>query len=500
MTAASCFIGPDLALLRLFIDGAEHTWRRTEPSAEELDNALWWKQQANAAAQWTREHLAGATLDAICLDVDGASCVWLSAPSADPAVVAAAMRQPDSSWDELGIAGTIQPLSVPESKRTGPSIPFLSRPTEDDAPSRMAVLATPDAMVRLWLDALDRMGIEAGTVHTLWHAAQGAWGGADATTESLGAVVIHDGKRLVWTWGRGPNLAAAGSVSLARLPADPDAPENAPPKDWDYASSCGRLTLDWLTWAAQLGSAPATILAIGPDASALARALERSWPEAQVRSTIEADPLAHAVQSLTDESPGAPVRRESDPRRSVVALSRRRGRAHRWLYTWCGAAMALLAVAIGAYGLRKGDLADDLKRDTQTLAGETRVVVSEVAPTIADRGDRVMALESEMIKIRKDRPNFSEPAKAKPILDELARLFGVMAELADDAVHPEEIVIADRFPTARVRVPDFAVGDELRARLDAVPGAIRWTVTFETALGADGQRWRLAGEWVEGAP
>lgn len=505
MSRASCFIGHDLSSIRLFGPAGEHTWRRAEPTPEEIDDALWWRQQANAAAQWVQEHLSGATLDAVCLDVTGASCVWMSAPSADPAVVAAAMRQPESSWDELGVAGTIQPLTAPAETSRSVRIPFLNREAPDLTPSRLAVIATPDGMVRLWFDALDRRGVEAGPACSLWHAAQIRWGGADLTTDDVSAVVLHDGDRLIWTFGRGPNLIAAGSAGLLRRHVSREGAEAetpaahappAPPVPWDYTAACGRLTLDWLTWVAQLGAPPRIVMAVGPDTDALTAALKRAWPEARIQAIAEADPVRAATASLVADQPGGAALSDSDPRRTLVTLSRRRGRAHRWLYTWLGATMALLAVAIGAYGLRQRDLAAGLEEERDDLLVKTQEAVASVAPNLAKRADRVTALRAELVRVRQDRPDFVEPAQAKPILEEFLRLVGLLAEMAPEGVQPEEFVIVERFPTAKVRVPDYATGDELRIRLSEIPGAIRWKVEPQTQLGQEGHRYALQGEWT----
>ncbi|MBL0921311.1 MAG: hypothetical protein IBJ10_04185 [Phycisphaerales bacterium] len=503
MSRAACFLGADLSVIRLFAPSGDQVWRRPEPAPDEAEDALWWRRQAGAGAQWVQEHLGGATLDAVCLDVAGASCVWMSAPSADPAVIAAAMRQPDSSWDELGVVGTVQPLTEPAAPAATASIPFLSRKVEDLTPARLAVVATPDGMARLWFDALARRGVEAGPACTLWPAIQRAWGGADPTPDELPAVVVHDGARLVWTFGRGPNLVAAGSAGLLRKHAprpEGDGPAPAPsppPEPWDFASACGRLTLDWLTWVAQIGAPPRTVLAVGPENERLAQALQRAWPDAQTRAIHEADPVAGATGALIAERPGASSSSDSDPRRTLVALSRRRGRSHRWLYTWLGATMALLAVAIGAYALRQRDLAADFRAERANLTLETKKAVREVAPDLAERPDRVMALRAELVRIRQGRPEFAEPVPAKPILEEFIRLAGVIAEMGAVGVQPEEFVLFERMPSARVRVPDYATGDDLRARLNAAPGAIRWKVDLVGPLGAEGFRYQLQGEWTE---
>ena len=502
MSRASCFIGHDLSSIRLFAPAGEHTWRRSEPTSEEIDDALWWRQQAGAAAQWVQEHLSGATLDAVCLDVTGASCVWMSAPSADPAVVAAAMRQPESSWDELGVAGTIQPLSAPAETSRSVRIPFLNREAPDLTPSRLAVIATPDGMARLWFDALDRRGVEAGPACSLWHAAQIRWGGADPTTDEVSAVVLHDGDRLVWTFGRGPNLIAAGSAALLRQHVSREGAENtsaagpAQPAPWDYGAACGRLTLDWLTWVAQLGAPPRTVIAVGPEPEVLTAALRRAWPDARIQAVAEPDPVRAATAALVADQPGGAALSDSDPRRSLVTLSRRRGRAHRWLYTWLGATMALLAVAIGAYGMRQRDLAAGLEKQRNEILKQTEAAVAGVAPNLAKRADRVTALRAELVRVRQDRPDFVEPAQAKPILEEFIRLVGVLAAMGPEGVQPEEFVIVERFPTAKVRVPDYSTGDELRIRLGESTGAIRWKVEPQTQLGTEGHRYALQGEWT----
>jgi hypothetical protein len=339
---------------------------------------------AQDAAVWLRERLGkGGSLRMLCADVDGAACSWLTVPDADPRVVLAAMRHSeDDGWDAPGESpdplGAWQAAATGEADaqalaptRTAPAITLLpQRGSKGALPQRLSVIAMRDAVVKVCLDALDDQRVGVGLVTSIWHALATAWdaggpAGRDATHASgdgghdiaamdspATAVVLLDPLgRLVWSWSQSGNLLAAGSIRL-------------------YASELGggatslhvsrqdvaRLATDWLSWTAQLGMAPRRVLCLTPetdpgelDPAGLARALSEAMPDASVDLATMPDPVGATLARLVDLPPSV-LPRPSEPRSSLVALSHRRGRAHKALYRW--SSLALIAMAVGSGGWR----------------------------------------------------------------------------------------------------------------------------------------------------
>lgn len=329
-----------------------------------------------AAAEWVAEQLGSATriLELVTVDVAGGICSWISAPSAEPAVVTAAIRQHAGSTSPLKEAI----LSPARSTQA------LASPGEgaDRATTRYPVLSLPDAPVRVFLDELDRRGIEVRAVESLWHALAAAWDpaveregrrrgrelGSDRVVAGDGpatAIVMLDpgtdsDGRLVWAWSRQGALLAAGSMRLATVvpPRRPEAPlreslREAGPDDptavvdlarrvggeareepAPSALACaepeaGRLALDWLAFAAQTGVNPERIIAFGAPVAAGQNG--QAGSEASVAGGAgQIGSIAHAlgrvwpgatVDAATDEDPiGSTLRRLSSEAASPEAM------------------------------------------------------------------------------------------------------------------------------------------------------------------------------------
>lgn len=532
MTAPGCFVRADLSEVRLVgLPTPTQPWKPSPPSGENEADAMWWLKQAEAAAQWTAERLAGErVISVVCIDTRDLSCVRLMAPTADPAVVAATIRQNSQELADFEPHGLVQPLTDSVVSTPGGvspwSLPMLSRLSKrfgasanpaDQAAVRLAAVLGPDGMLRLWLEELDRRGVRVGLVTTLWHAASIAWrpsgGQPDAgDAASLDAVVLIDDDVMTWAWARAGRLSAGGTYSIPRLPpahdpADeqalgkpPSAPKAPTPGPPDYPAAVSRLTLDWLTWSAQMGDSPRRINAVGKPAVELKTMLKKAWPEAEVSAALDNDPVGSALRRLCiqAESPGTAGAdaglADDDPRISVVSLSRRRGRAHRRMYTAVGAALALLACGVGAYGWLRRETAGAYREAAETIRSETKVVVSEVSPDLASSAIPRKALESLLERLRKNRPDIADPAAAKPVLDELDRIVAVMAAMGEQGVNVVDISVQEGFPTARITTPSFEVGEDFTRRVRDLGTKVRWTVQFEKR---DGNifTYRLDGQW-----
>ena len=518
MSVCAAWIREDLSEVRLLTPSGEVSWRAEAPPKDDDADAFLLRDRARDAAAWTVSQLGSTKrLAAVCVDIEDAACVFASAPSADPDVVAAALRAGSTDYDALTMFGTMQPLAKATSKPSALSSPTIEKllrrspraASGEQGVTRMAVIASPDSLVRLWLDQLDRLGASVGVVVSLWHALGDAWG-EDAPAASaegavevkdigpIDAVILEDSGRLVWSWARGKSLIAAGELSVRRSDFDPLSSEA---ERWNseawFPVAASRLALDWLTWSTHLGASPARVRVVGSDAKELARILDDRWPQAEVVASAINDPIGATLRAIAKhDEKDLPA--DDDPRRTMVALSRRRGRAHATLYTWAGAATGLCAVAIFAIGWRtmeKRSMLDSLASQARNAAALT---VQEVAPGLANNPDRARALDSELQLMRKARPEITDPAPARPILNEMARLAGAFEALSADGLFFLDIDLNETLPNATVRVPDFATGEKLREALRASPGAIDWQVTFQRELGQNLQDWKLTGQWLQG--
>ncbi len=512
MSVYAAWIREDLSEVRLLTPSGEVSWRAEEAPKDADPDAFFMRDRAKDAAAWAVSQLGNAKrLGVVCVDIEDAACVFASAPSADPEVVAAAMRSGSTDYDALTMRGHMQPLAKTATKPSSFSSPTIDKllkrgkaaPKAQTGSLRMAVLATPDSLVRLWLDELDRLGASVGVVVSLWHALGEAWSqdrasasdSASVEAQDIGpidAVILEDTGRLVWSWMRGGNLIAAGELSIRRTGGVD--PEHWNSEAW-FPVAASRLTLDWLTWSTHMGASPTKVRVVGADARDLARMLDERWPHADVSPTVQNDPIGGTIRALAQRENAAP-HIDDDPRRTLVALSRRRGRAHAKLYTWAGVATGLCAVAVFAIGWRTMERRTQLERAAASLRNEVALTVQAVEPALANNPDKARALDSVLQQLRKDRPEISDPPAARPILNELARLSAAFEALGEEGLFFLDFDLNETLPNATVRVPDFATGERLREELMRSPGQIDWSVTFQRELGQSLQDWKLTGQWL----
>ncbi len=217
-------------------------------------------QTLRSAAAWIADELGKAReLTAVCVDVTGGVCGWLSAPNASPAIVLAALQQQSTSAGSGAMGEPTGPTATFGMLGDAPLGPGSDRSIEALAPfdasarsglykltkqatgetatarkQRLAVLSVPDAAVRILLDELDRLRIDVEAVLSLWHATAAAWDPGRAGRESADAGVSSNGQasvadsappvtatvlveptgRLVWSWSVAGDLLAAGSMRL----------------------------------------------------------------------------------------------------------------------------------------------------------------------------------------------------------------------------------------------------------------------------------------------
>jgi len=480
------------------------------------------REQLQQAGEWLRDMLANDrppkdVIEVLCVDVDGALCAWLSAPSADPQVIDAVARrhaEPESDgYEQVAPAGggltlgpdagtpgaaTLQALALPENGSKGGR--FIGKRDGGQltaAPKRLAVVALPDAVMRLMLDALDTVGIQAETVVSLWHALAIAWDpGAkssapttddarlDATSASTTAVVMLDPLgRLVWAWSERGSLLASGSMRLARRSNavhstnEDDEPQFAQRLSVS-SQDVARLSSDWLSWTPQLGTAPDRIIVVCPtklDESADAltpprfgETLTSAWPGTSIDFVLDDDPVGVTLERLARAHTGASA--QTDPRRELVSLTNRPGRVHRAMYRWAAAALIVLAVVMlvasfvfNSSASEAEQAADAFAEEWRTIARETLNLRSE-APVSAEA---ILRLQSEVRNLRKETDEPDVPT-AVPVLAELENIALIVG---NEYVEVKDISAGQISVTVRATVADLSTYEWLNNALNNIAGS-----------------------------
>lgn len=539
--------GDKLTQVRLVEAGSpEETW---EGSAA-VDEPIGVRVQAAEAAQWVAQRAAKSPggpgeIDLLCLDIDGASCAWLTAPSPDPAVVAAALAQaagdgtPAGVWSPAtGSDSSVQALAIApvKAERNGLQVGLKrssKAPVAVAGGERLAVMALPDVLGRLFIDELDDRGIAVGRAISFWHALGLAWdpvnaapaGGRDivATSAAVAAVVLIDpAGRLIWSWSRQGELLAAGTIKLAIDRSDRDLAVRV------GAPEVARLTNDWLSWSVQLGLAPSRIVCLGPDMSgddesaaaralqtragpraaivesltpaALGSALGLAWPGATVDLAVHDDPIGVTLARLA--SSRVPVAPADNARISLVGLSRRPGRMHRSMYRWAAvavfaAAVALLAVGIKAWGVasRAGSMAtasrEGMIQKVKSLAPPSSNTIEQVK---AEQTPRVY-LGEQLAKKRQAMDPTGGLDPAKPILAELETISYV---LGTPDIQIEKISMLSSGPVINIIVPNTETGEGILAGLrDVGESHVQWRMEFSRSREAGKQGLTFYGMWKQ---
>ncbi len=520
MTARVCYLsrtdrGARIAAARLVGGPLDARWEGAHGENGTADPL----GEARAAAAWVGDRLTQGDgergrLRFVCLDPDGSICSWLTAPSADSSVVAAAMTQ-DSAADGQGEAGagggapwadmtpgeaTLQALASPPERRAKPSA----------AGHRLAAVAVPDVAARLFLDALDERGVSADGVVSIWHglaaawdpggpASQGSTGGASlredrvvATATPPSAIIAFDpAGRLIWAWSRAGELLACGAFFLSgQATADGHARVST--------DDVGRLTTDWLAWAAQLGVAPSRIVCIGPgegesglSASQIGEAIGRAWPGATIDFAVHDDPIGATLHRLS-EVPVDASRTSEDPRAGLVPLARRPSRAHRAMLQAVGATLLLGAAGFAGFAWRAFSAAGEIRADAAAKAEDRRTLIASALPQAANDPWPDKLLNEELARLRAAQDAGKELDPAKPILQELEVISMVLTE----EMRPESISLHNSIASMTVVVPNLQTGSDLLDGLSAIDGSsVDWN-TDQSQPTSDGKlRFHFNGIW-----
>lgn len=526
------------------------------------------------AAKWISETLDSVglrRLATLCVDADGSVCAWLSAPSPEQPVIEASIMQAAQdagAGDATGLgAGRLLAMASPSGAAGLAVVPDTSvqaLATLDEVPSdetatkksllkpgsagrtttgrkhRFAVLAVPDAPIRVLVDELDQLGIDVDGVCTLWHAMAQAWdrsGSAsplESSDDSLASVLVDPSGRLIWAWSSAGQLVAGGTIRLASVakPSSEAAPEAlvldgatrrmndpAAPAMLEFTSSeAGRLVMDWLAWSVQLGHCPKRVICLATPtltdgavdgAGALGRKLAAAWPGATVDAGTYDDPISATIARLaglgSDEdtnasgamaaSPATAAARNMSARSVLMPLSSRAGRADRSKYRWLAAIILMGAIAVGGLGWQLGKAAQAAE-DAAKTAGNDRFnklkELESIIPGLSQDRDAKGTLETRVQKLREEAAKIRAP---RPVVEETLRLIKALGSAKD--VKLTEFDCNAMFNAKAVLiVPDAETGPTILERLREIPGVLPWSGTVPASFSSSSQRsYVLTGIW-----
>lgn len=512
--------------MRLVGAYTDDTWKPASVEADDVGQVI---AASGSGASWVKDRLAhgddlGAGLSFVCVGVDGGVCSWLTAPSKTETVLSAAMGQlGEGGWagdgtgasSRLGVWGSPPgPIQEATIQALGDAVTTQANGKHkegDEAGSRMAVLALPDAGARLFLDALDERNIRVSRVVSIWHAISAVWdpagpirsqaggSGGDrvvATASPVTATVLLDPTgRFVWAWSRAGELLAAGSMRLepAHGAHDEDEEALATPEPSGVCvtkAEVGRLCTEWLSWSAQLGVAPARVICIGRlgegglDGGLFGQMLGASWPGATIDFAVVDDPISETLRQLAIWGGGSGgltksgTARTESPGWSLVGMSHRPGSAHRSLYRWAAASLLTASAAVGAWGYQAWSVAGSRGDEKEQITSQWRELVAKTDPAAALNAMPLVPLQALRDQLK---PVEAPPAAAEiPVLEVLEQL-SLVLNAPSLGVQITELELSNFLVPVRalVEVPDSATGDELRVVLPAIEGLdFDWDVRF----------------------
>ena len=492
MSARVCYLsrtdrGDALAGVRLVGEHTEDTWQAPVNRDGEFEAVEHVRLGAHAAGEWVAHALRAGrrrrSIDTVCMDVDGSSCTWVTAPSERRAMVAAAYAQAGEDEDLATSAGlsTVEPMS--------------SVPAGTGAERRVGLMAVPDSVARLFLDELDRRGIAVRRVCSLWQVMAEVWDpsgpGADVAHSRLredrivaedapasALVLVEPGGRLVWVWSVSGEPIAGGSI---RLRASAEGRCFVEP--WDIA----RLGTEWLAWSTQTGCAPRRVLVIVPpldtegdpgglSAAEVGEHLGRAWPNASIDLAVESDPVGETLVRAVRVAEAGAVEDEG-----LAALTRRPGRTHRSMYRWWAAALLAGAGTLGA-------MASSLYRRAGAIEGRLGAIEErqrEILRASASHQDlaserefprRLETLRNEAEGRRASRVQVSESDKPKPILAELLNVAFALEGGQYDEIDPKLIELDPLMCRVEIWVPEGTLAYDFQESLVGGSERIEWSV------------------------
>lgn len=501
--------GDRLARIRLFGGRSELEW---VPEAGATA-----AEAARAAARWIRQSLADdarRALAMVCLDGEGGLWSWVAPPSRDPRVVETLVRQAGGNALVMGLehqsyeeerpgssiapdvetpgATSVQVLAPPVKRRIGGA--KGAGPTNSD---RVSVLAMRDATARLVLDELDRAGVLIESVSSIWHALAAACdpagpgtgassGGRDVVGQSdqtIGAVMVDPAGKILWAWSyrgevlAGGSLAVAGHAGAARV----------------SEADLGRLATEWMSWGAQTGHVPARVVCVcgptgddGLEPAQIGAGLARACDAAPVDMAAIEDPVAWIFGRLGGLSPRAlaPAR---DPKRAMVGLSHRPGRAHRAMYLWSALGVALGgAVCLLAAGQLLASARESREAAAELRGASAEVFRARVPNEPAQGSVAVMKMQQLVASKRQSARRDPLLAPAKPILTELDTIMFLVRSYGPMGLELNDLVLEDTNARLTVHTVDLEMYEDFRQGLETIDGSrLSWGVPRTTPAPRD---------------
>lgn len=513
----AAFVKSDLSLVRLVGEGTDAAWKAPLAEQTETDSARPLLQRADEAAAWTAAQPAvRRRLTAAVIDVDDSLCAWVKAPSDARPVLSAALRSLMQEWGDDRLADSVEPITEHErpdgAAERSPLLRLARRLTrwgqgpEAEAPAEplepiyrgvsVPVIAIPDALVRLWLDALDRRAVRVARVMTLWHALASAWN--RAPDDLVSAILIIEEDRLTWAWARGAALLAGGGVEAdrPRAPQEDDSEPASSPEENPRPGACKRLALDWLTWSSQLGFTPDRVVIVGAACRAWAQTLAEHWAPIDAECVEEPAPIGATLLRLATAPPdAAPI----SSRRALETLTRRPTRALRARYRLAGAAMLFLLVAVSSVAFRLREKAGEWRAQASAIRDESVALVREGFPALATARitDPGKVAQTEVQRLMAIEPP-QMPPTPRPIPQELARVAAILADPSFDGAVRLRNFQLDQAPNGnqlQYEVPDRQVAADIFRRLSAPDRLVDWEARRGVASG-DPLRPTLQGDWI----
>lgn len=501
--------------------------------------------EVEALADWLARSVAtqrGADpIGMVCLDISGAACAWMNAPSLDSEVMAIVSRQggaggsSDGSEAGYGARNAVEFFAPSRLDSTAEALGESGLSVGVGANKRVAVLAATDAPARVLVDSLDRRGTPAESVGTIWHAMALAWcrpsasGGGDAVGEgqerlSAAVMVEPETARLLWCWSRGnkdgARVLAAGSVRLRRpvqeTVVDADGASTGSLNTGENAvaftrADVSRVVSDWLGWSAQMGVSPSRIVCVVPEADGGAEgaggeelltsrqfgaALAAAWRGATLDMAVHDDPVgatlrrvatfldsqargALAAQSSAEKAKGA-----GDSSRVLTGLSSRFGYSHRKMYRWVALSLGVVAVCVGVAGWRLGAAATEADAKRVAFDAKWKEEVSKVEPGafkgIGVNRSAFNIITEEVKRLEKQLKPVDVNESGKPLLREFETLSLV---LGASGVDVESVKLDEFNPQVVILAPSTAEAEAVLDALRKIGGSdlVDWTATFQQA-------------------
>ncbi len=500
MTSAA-LVSTSLDSLLLHTPARVERWQAPPVAEGAAPTARSLRDQTAAAADWTASVKSiKKRLNFVVVDVDESLLRWVHCPSLARPVVAATTRAQLSEWEGFATgSGLIEPLADPpappsKKRKGGPAIDDA----EDDEPETtgakkslgVPVIAMPDALVRLWLDALDKRGVRVDAVVSQWHAMASAW--TRDASEPTAVMLVEPGERLTWVWAKGQDLLAGGVVRLERpYPAGDD--DHPAPEDASAVAlrrTVKRLALEWLTWGAQTASLPDRIIIVGPDATALSRVVENEWAGTRVTP----NPCEDAKQATLARLAEAPRPTTDSSRRALVTLSNRPTRSTRRAYWLAGVAMLLVGVAVAGLSRQMARQASEWATLRSQTESEAMDEIKSAQPSITGR--TLQTAGNELRVILEDEANKERvelPGEPYDLFAEYERVLKVLSEFDPEKVTLVTIDIKDgKQSVLSLQIDDeLTTGVTITQKLAQAPGKISW----ESRRNNNARNFRLDGNW-----